>query len=445
MFNDTLTIIDSLKATTKRNEKMAILKANENNLILKEAFYYALHPYMNFYIRKIPKYSTPANPDLSLVEFMSHLSIFAERKLTGNIAITHMSKLLSRLTANDARVAELILKRDMKCGVSGKTINKIWKDLIDDYEVLLGESLDDKVIKNINYPAMAQTKLDGARVNLFVYRNSDGSKKVILRTRSGRELFVHNVFDKDAIDLNSKASESRMYDGEIVVLDKDGKILPRKRGNGIVNKAVWGTISVEEASRLRIVFWDSVSVAEFEDEISWVPGIKRYEYLAKQISAFPNSKLGIVENKIVNSFDEALEYYEESISKGLEGIMLKNTNLFWEPLRSPQIIKFKVEKECELKIVGWNPGTEDTKNEGKVGSLICESSDRKVQVSISGFSDDLRDEITRDIGDWLLSIVTVRYNEKILPEDSDTYSLYLPRFVERRYDKNTADSFDKIK
>jgi len=43
------------------------------------------------------------------------------------------------------------------------------------------------------------------------------------------------------------------------------------------------------------------------------------------------------------------------------------------------------------------------------------------------------------------TIATIRYNELIKGRDSDTYSLFLPRLVELRADKDAADDLKKIK
>ena len=45
---------------------------------------------------------------------------------------------------------------------------------------------------------------------------------------------------------------------------------------------------------------------------------------------------------------------------------------------------------------------------------------------------------------WLGSIVTIKAFD-IIESSKDNYTLYLPRFIEKRVDKDTADSLDRIK
>ena len=74
------------------------------------------------------------------------------------------------------------------------------------------------------------------------------------------------------------------------------------------------------------------------------------------------------------------------------------------------------------------------------------SSDKLVEVNISGFSDDLRKWITENIDSLLGTIATVIYNERIKSRDRpDVDSLFLPRFAEFRTDKTVANSSKEIK
>ena len=51
---------------------------------------------------------------------------------------------------------------------------------------------------------------------------------------------------------------------------------------------------------------------------------------------------------------------------------------------------------------------------------------------------------SEDFNFYINKIITVKYNEKITKKDSDEVSLFLPRFVEVRIDKDSADTLDRI-
>ena len=113
----------------------------------------------------------------------------------------------------------------------------------------------------------------------------------------------------------------------------------------------------------------------------------------------------------------------------------------WENKRSKGQIKFKGELECDLICVGWEEGT--GKNKGKLGALVLQSSDAKVNVSVgTGLSDSQRGSIKPD--DVLNKIVAIKYNARISNRQGED-SLFLPVFIEVRDDKTKADASKDIK
>ena len=113
----------------------------------------------------------------------------------------------------------------------------------------------------------------------------------------------------------------------------------------------------------------------------------------------------------------------------------------WEDKRSKQLIKLKAELDADLKVIDVKAGT--GKYEGQIGALVCTDSSRKLNVSVgSGLSDEQRKTLVAD--ELIGKIVTVTYNAKIQAKDG-TWSLFLPRLVEIREDKNEANHFNDIK
>jgi ATP-dependent DNA ligase len=144
--------------------------------------------------------------------------------------------------------------------------------------------------------------------------------------------------------------------------------------------------------------------------------------------------------KEVNDIHTAQKIFEKFLSEGQEGTILKSKTGIWEDKRSKEQIKFKGELECELKVVNWEEGT--GKNVGRLGALVCESSDGVIRVNVgSGYSDEQRDEYTKKV---IGKIVTVKYNARI-KDKSGVESLFLPVFIELREDKDQAESSKSIK
>ena len=115
----------------------------------------------------------------------------------------------------------------------------------------------------------------------------------------------------------------------------------------------------------------------------------------------------------------------------------------WDDKRAYGLSNLKAIEDADLEVIDWVEG--EGKYVGMLGALVCQSSDGKVVVSIgSGFSDEQRKNFTREA--TVGRIVEVLYNERIASRDRpDTDSLFLPRFVELREDKDVANSSAEIK
>lgn len=420
-------ILDQLKITNSRLDKEAILKANIENGLLKSVLIRTFAPHINYYQRKIPAYTTNGK-NIDLLEALEQLNDLADRKVTGNKAIEFLSNILSNVSSDDAKVIEGIIKKDLECGIGIPTINKIWKDLIPTFNVMLCSAMNDKVLDKIKYPAMAQLKMDGLRCNVVVF---DGT--VTFYSRNGKTFDLLGNLEQEFLD--AARGKNVVFDGELLVT-KDGKIADRQTGNGILNKANKGTILSDEAQLITMTIWDIVSYD------NWIDGKESLIYkdrFQKLVDLNLNGKLNLVPSTEVNSLDEAKTVYENYYSQGYEGIILKNTDTIWEPKRSQTQVKFKGEETTSLNVIGIQYG--NGKYEGQIGSLICESEDGLLRVNVgSGLTDE--DRIRTD---FIGKIIEVKYNAKIKSKGSDTWSLFLPRYLEIRFDRDTADVLSHIK
>ena len=436
------TIFDSLAANNSRLAKEAILTANKDNKELQQVIKLALDPLISFYIRKIPAYSAKDNKKLSWA-MDTIQNEFATRNVTGNAAIELLTNVLESLNEADAGVIEKIIKKDLRCGVSEATANKIWPKLVSTYPVMLASGFDQKLVDKIKFPAYCQLKLDGMRFNAII-RNGT----VEYRSRNGKELNIPSKLFSDALlKLASFYGADYVFDGELLVLDSAGKPLDRKTGNGILSKSVKGTMSDREAAMVRVTLWDAIPFTGFQAGVYKTPYNERFMELMQSVDFLKGvSAIGhlvdIVWTKEVKTQLEAQNIFEKFLAEGQEGTILKSKTNIWEDKRSKEQIKFKGELECDLVVVGWEEGT--GKNVGRLGALVCESSDGLIQVNVgSGYSDEQRKEYTKKYTNG--KIVTVKYNARIKDRGDGVERLFLPTFIEMREDKNEADSSKRIK
>ena len=423
-----LQILNELASTSSRLEKEAIILREKDNELLKQVYFLAYDPFTQFYQRKIPKYTPNTNPvGDNLDQSMDQLvTMLASRKVTGNAAIEHLQYVLENVSDKNALVLERIIGKDLKCGASDSTANKIWPGLVHDYPCMLASGYDEKLVAKIKWPAFAQLKMDGMRFNAIVKDD-----KCEFRTRNGKEVNLLGNLEAEFIAL--AAGNNTVFDGELVVMDEeDWQYLDRQTGNGILNKAVKGTITPELANRVCATLWDIIPYEDFQNSIS--KHAYKHRFALLEAMHLDSGKIRIVSNQIVANLEEARTLFERYLAEGQEGIILKDSMALWENKRSRGQIKFKGELECDLKIVGIQEGT--GKYVGKIGAYICESEDGILKCDVgSGFKDDQRIIDQSVIG----KVIAVKYNARIKNKQGRD-SLFLPIFLEIREDKIVADN-----
>ena len=440
-----LQILQELEANNSRNFKIELLNKHKDNELLKEVCRLANDPFTQFYQRKIPEYRKMyGNVLIDLKSAVDNLSILSSRTLTGNAAIAQLQMILSSVTAEDALVIERIIGKDLKCGVSTSTVNKVWKNLIPEFPCMLCSPFEQKLVDKIVFPAIVQKKEDGMRFNAIVKFDRDLKGTVEFRSRSGKEISLLGSLEQEFIEL--AYGKDLVFDGELLVYDtvetdSNGKICDRQTGNGILNKAVKGTISKEEADRVVATLWDQIPYEDFivgKCDQRYDYRLKRLDYLLARLPS--ETKIELVETFEVHSLEQTQTIFQNYLDDGDEGIILKDPNSLWENKRSKGQIKFKAELDCDLKVVSVLSGT--GKYADMIGSLCCESADGIVKVYVgSGFTDEQRNASPSEYYD---KIISVKYNARIKNVQGEE-SLFLPIFLEVRNDKEFADVSTKIK
>ena len=429
--------LDSIAANPSRNFKIEQLEANKGNKLLREVIRLALDPFTQFYIRKIPAYETVTDRNsehtTDLESAIENLYYLSSREVTGNAAIEHLRYILAGLPADDAKVLERIIQKDLRAGFSASTANKVWMGLVHEYPVMLCSAFDQKLVDKIKFPAYVQLKMDGMRFNAIV---RDG--KCEFRSRNGKEIQLLGNLEADFIKMAGMVD--CVFDGELLVND-NGVVLDRQTGNGILNKANKGTISDLDACKVRATVWDVIPYIMFESSHCATPYSTRFESLSALIAKNKPEKVSLVQNNEVASIEEANVLFERYLSMGQEGIILKDKASVWEDKRSRGQIKFKGELECDMRIVGVEEGT--GKYKGMLGAILVESSDGVIKTSCgSGFNDQQRKELW---GQNLVDkIAAIKYNCRI-KNKLGAESLFLPIVLEIRDDKDVADSSKDIK
>lgn len=433
-----LQVIELLKETSGTNDKIEILKEVQQNEYLNKQFVelinYAYNPYINYYIKQLDEPEATGVNSIFDENSIKVIERIINRDITGHSALNELKVLQNSLTSNDQKLLQLILKRSFDCGISDKTINKVWADLVPTFNVMLCTPLNEKSLKKIKWPAVVQVKYDAARVAIIVENNN-----VTYYTRNGKLYNIENsTLDREVLKIAN--GRDLHLDGELFQGEGD-----RVTSNGVTTKFVRGTASREEHANVQIVLWDLVDLDNFKQGKDTTQYDERFADLTSAFEDNEFEHIKLAETKIMDTIEEAKEWSTSLIAQGLEGVIIKNIKSPWEGKRSGNLIKIKEEKDSDLKVVAIAEG--NGKFEGMCGALQCESSDGLVKVSVgSGLNDEQRqNEFHPDNAENIVGkIITIKHNGIIKDRDGN-HSLYLPRFIEVREDKDEADDINKIK
>lgn len=432
-----LEILEEIRRAQGTNAKIEVLKKAKDNSAFINGLFLCYNPRINFYIRKIPDYQPALATAYHLERVLDLLKSLYKREVTGNKAIAYLKDLLETSDPMDAKFIEQIIRRDMQCGLSTTSINKVIPGLIPVYDVMLCDAFDVERLNDWPYPSLIQTKWDGARDNIH-YNRRTGVVEMFLRSGEQIEDVPPHIADVVATELAVQRPFNQIsfvLDGEILILKESGEgYLDRQTGNGIVNKIKDGTATPEEISRCRFVTWDFTEMEAFWKG-SWnVRYEDRYKALSLAISQM--SIKGVVicsHTKYVFSAKEAKEFYAEQLSEGHEGACIKTLDGIWEAKRVPWQMKMKEVLEMDVRVTGVYEGKPGTKYVGMAGGLTYESLDGEICGEVgSGLSDPQRHEFWENppIG----RLMNVEYNSIVSRKGSDKKSLYLVVFIELRID-----------
>jgi ATP-dependent DNA ligase len=438
----TLEMLQNLKSVSGTNAKLDLFKTYlSQEPLLEQVFNMALSSEIKFGIKKIPDY-IPSSIDsskcyLSLEAGLeTAYSVFSTNEETGNERIDHFKLLLEMMHPDDAKVFEMVIQKKLDCGISVTNANKCLAKPIPVFNVMLCSKNEKKTLDKIKLDDMIlQTKLDGMRVIISV----DNDGLVRYRTRQGKEFDMPEKYNQ----LFSQFVGA-VFDGEAVIR-KEGDILDRKTGNGIMNSIRQGKASQEDMNSVVFALWDMVSYDGFFKGCDAVEYKHRYwnmislsELIDSDNIMFPLTRINVTSNEDIN------EFYELNRDKGEEGIIIKDGSKPYEAKRVKHQIKMKAEETADLIVLDVEEGT--GKNSSKLGALVCETADGLLRVNVGiGFSDEQREAIWNTRSDVVGKVVEVKYNEIIRSRGNDKASLFLPVFVEVRTDKDIANTLAELK
>ena len=423
-------IIEKLEADNSRLAKESILldAMNEGLDEFFDGVRMALDPLYTFGVKQVPTKDTVISGQgcewKIFVELAEKLN---KRELTGHAARDANNLVMSSATAEQWNgFYRRILIKDLRCGVSEKTVNNVAKkNGFDKYKVpvftcqLAHDSANHE--KKMVGPKQIEIKLDGVRVLTVI---KDG--KVEMFSRNGKQFhnFGHIIAEIEAVLKDKPAPYDLVLDGEVMSANFQDlmKQVHRKSG-GVAKDAV-------------LHLFDMIPLDKFLQGKYEVEQSKRSQYVWHWVDANKDALEHVqaldwedVDLSSPEGQDRFVELNKAAVDGGYEGVMIKDQKAVYECKRSHAWLKAKPFIEVTLKVVAVEEGT--GRNEGRLGAIIVEGEDDGYTYHLncgSGFTDDQRDQFWTNRDNVVGSLVEIRADARTKSQDSDTYSLRFPRF-----------------
>lgn len=438
--------IAQLESTTKRLEKEDILKrAYEAGCQeLFDGFRMAYDRHLIFHIKQVPELEVSDPEDdvsnFSWQDFLMLTADLSNRVVTGNAARDAVNAAALKCDPEMwNRFYRRILIKDMRCGVTEKTFNKVLKTLgkranskqVKKFEIMLATGVKEGAHRHLVGRWMADTKMDGARL-VFVLDKEQNT--VTAFTRSGKINRNFTNVEQALARLLDVLPGSIVLDGEIMAADNSFKTLSTQMNR---------KDNVDTGSFYFAVF-DIIPKRDFDNQNSTHTQHQRHQVLLEMVGLFQEhcgNAVRVLPKRMVDldtpeGHQQLEEMFALAIDEGFEGIMLKNPDGIYEHKRSKNWLKIKPYVDVTVTIRSLHEGT--GRNEHRLGFARCTGKDfdprdgqtKLIEVDVGGgWSDEERVEIFANPKKYIGRVIEVRAMEFTQDQHGGSvWALRHPRF-----------------
>lgn len=437
---DALRAISGKGAAARRQEVIETFTPAEQQVTRM-----ALDPTFTYYMAELSARTSGGADELQFDPLMELLWSLSMREITGNTAEAAVSTLYNRLHPDDAEVLNRVITKNLKAGVGATAVNKVFNGLVTEFPYMRCSLPKDVKLATWEWEdgIISQLKANGSFVRIAV--REDGATGAT--TRQGNQYPRGDALAHLLEDAAWAAQgDSVEFHGELLVYGPFG-VLPRSEGNGILNSLLSGG-ELPAGHSVRMDAWDVIPLAQavVGGQVDIHYGSRLAE-LARRITGTSAVRtMQVIEYKLVYSWAEARAHALHFMKQGLEGTVIKRRTAPWRDGDSRDQVKIKLEVDVDLRIVGFTEGTKGTRTEHTFGSVMLETLCGSLKVSASGLKRDLELWLHENRDAAIGMIMAVRANEISPPcETNEHWSLYHPRVIELRRDKDTADTLEQVR
>jgi DNA ligase-1 len=414
-------IIRKLELHNSRLDKEGIILAAHQEGVPEffDGVCMALDSMVTFGVKQVPE-ATVDGQGLEWTNFKMLADQLINRELTG-----HAARDAIQLCMEVATVAQWndwyrrILIKDLRCGASEKTVNKVVPDCVPVFTCMLAHD-SAKHEKKMTGKKQIEIKLDGVRVITIIQGN-----KVEMFSRNGKQFhnFNHIITELEAVIKDHPVPYPLVLDGEVMSASFQDLMKQLQRKETVQNSdAVLHLFDTVPLDCFQAGFWDKPQ--HFRSAITkhWV---EDHKAALQHVTALEWETVDLDTPEGEQRFKDI---NAAAVAGGYEGVMIKDVDAPYECKRSHAWLKAKPFIEVTLSITELEEGT--GRNEGRLGAMVCAGQDdgKDIRVNVGGgLTDEQRSTFWHTRDALIGQLVEVRADAVTQNQDG-TYSLRFPRF-----------------
>jgi DNA ligase 1 len=416
-------IIRALETHPSRLNKEAIIQAAHEEGLPEffEGLQLALDPLVTFGVKQVPERSDVlTGQGLTWTNFKMLAEQLQNRELTGYAARDAIELCMQTATTgqwNDWY--RRILIKDLRCGVSEKTVNKVVPGTVPTFTCSLAHDSANHEKKMIGKKQI-EIKLDGVRVITIIQGD-----KVEMFSRNGKQFhnFDHIIDEIKAVIKDHPVPYPLVLDGEVMSANFQDLMKQIHRKDTVQNSdAVLHLFDTIPLGCFQNGSWDKPQSFRSLITKHWV---EDHKATLKHVQALDWEDVDLDSEEGQERF---VALNKAAVDGGYEGVMIKDIDAPYECKRTHAWLKAKPFIEVTLEVVDVEEGT--GRNEGRLGAIVCKGTDdgKDIVVNVgSGFTDVHRDDYWNHRNALVGNLVEVRADAVTQNQDG-TYSLRFPRF-----------------
>lgn len=249
----------------------------------------------------------------------------------------------------------------------------------------------------VRFPGFVQPKLDGHRCLASI--TSDGSIKLESRTGKEIENLEHIKKTLQEIYEQNGLPSTFYFDGELYTMD-----IPFQELSGLLRKKTMTKTEKTASQQIRYFIYDCIDLT-----LPDLTNQDRHSILAQIITPAISSEtpLTLVATEIVHTPEEVDAALKRYLAEGFEGLMYRNMDAPYKiDGRSSDLLKYKLFKDAEFRIVGFKEGKGT--NKGAVIWQVVTDAGVVVDVVPNGTIADRR-KLFKQAASYIGKMLTVEF------------------------------------